>query len=34
MVELCMHNLPYEGERPDGNTISSGWLQLLSHNCV
>jgi hypothetical protein len=19
-VELCMHDLPYKGERPDGNT--------------
>jgi hypothetical protein len=32
-VELCMHDLPYEGERQDGNTPSRR-LQLSSQICI
>jgi hypothetical protein len=28
-IELCMHDLPYEGERPDRNTHCPGGCSCL-----
>jgi hypothetical protein len=33
-VEHLLHDLPYQGSRPDGTATSSERLQLSSHICV